>query len=362
MKIILKVFSSLFFIMCVSSCSKVQQKEEKYVRPVKYQEVKFSGGERKRTFSGTAQTDKIINLSFRNTGIITTLDIELGQKVEKGKLLAKLDNVQSRLSHEQALTQLNTAASQLKTSKLSLDRSRTLYEKGSASLSDFESAKNAYKAAQESHESAKRGVAIENEKVRFGLLYAPENGIISAVNVEIDENVNSGQVVAVLNAGLDMEVLLGLPESVINLVQKNMSVDVGFPSLAKKVFKAIVTEVSPSLDSNTSTYPVRVKIIKSSKEIKSGMAANVTFDFANHEESKVHKLVVPASSVGEDNRGRFVFVIETSGEKEIAKKRHVTIGQLTPEGFEIEEGLQIHQKIATAGLQTLLDGQEVRLK
>ena len=45
----------------------------------------------------------------------------------------------------------------------------------------------------------------------------------------------------------------------------------------------------------------------------------------------------------------------------IAKKQQVTIGDLTSEGFEINEGLVVGQKIATAGLQTLLDGQEVKL-
>ncbi|MGI9553163.1 MAG: biotin/lipoyl-binding protein, partial [Aurantibacter sp.] len=89
------------------SCGEKEKKEEKFVRPVKYQEVGFLGGEKVRTFSGTAQTDKIINLSFRNNGIITEFNFKLGQIVKKGQLLARLDNVQSRLSYEQALTDLN---------------------------------------------------------------------------------------------------------------------------------------------------------------------------------------------------------------------------------------------------------------
>ncbi|WP_298900559.1 efflux RND transporter periplasmic adaptor subunit [uncultured Psychroserpens sp.] len=351
----------LLLLTVFLSCSEEKKTVEKFVRPVKYQTVGYLGGEKIRTFSGTAQTDKIINLSFRNSGIITQYDIKLGKKVKKGELLAKLDNVQSRLSYEQALTDLNSAASQMNTAKLSLNRVRSLYEKGSSSLSDFEAAKNAYKTAQESHESAKRGVAIQQEQVRYGYLYAPEVGVIAAVMSEIDENVSAGQAVATLNAGNEMEITLGIPESVINGVTTDMIVDVSFTSLSDKNFKAKVTEVSPAVDSNTSTYPIRVTVTNPSDEIKSGMAANVTFDFGDHEADNT-VLVVPANAVGEDSNGRFVFLVEDEGGVTKVKKQQVTIGSLTGEGFEIQSGLKEGQKIATAGLQTLLDGQEVRLQ
>ena len=72
------------------SCTEEKKQEEKFIRPVKYEEVGYLGGKKIRTFSGTAKTDKVINLSFRNTGIITQFDIQLGQKVRKGQLLASL--------------------------------------------------------------------------------------------------------------------------------------------------------------------------------------------------------------------------------------------------------------------------------
>ncbi|MDY8137958.1 efflux RND transporter periplasmic adaptor subunit [Aquimarina sp. 2201CG5-10] len=361
MKYIVNIFAIILFATTLLSCGGEEKKEEKLVRPVKYEEVGYLGGEKIRTFSGTAKTDKIINLSFRNNGIITEFDIKLGQNVKKGQLLARLDNVQSRLNYESAVSSKNSAESQMNTAKLSLNRVRSLFEKGTASLSDFEAAKNSYKTAQESYESSKRSVAIQEEQIRYGYLYAPEDGVIAAINAEIDENVTSGQNIATLNAGTDMEITLGIPESVINGVKEGMEVEVNFTSIQNKKFKAKVTEVSPAVDSNTATYPVRVTVINPSSEIKSGMATNVTFDFGNQDiNTKI--LVVPTNAVGEDSSGRFVFLIE--GDTDIAKvkKQQVTVGNLTGEGFEVISGLSIGQKIATAGLQTLLDGQEVKLQ
>ena len=361
MKHTFKIFSIALTALIMTSCSEEKKETIKSVRPVKFQKVGYLGGEKIRTFSGTAQTDKIISLSFRNSGIITKLDVKLGQKVKKRQLLAKLDNVQSRLSYEQSITERNSSESQMNTAKLSLNRVRSLYEKGSTSLSDFESAKNAYKTAQESYQSAKRGVAIQQEQIRYGYLYAPEDGVIAAVTSEIDENVSPGQAIATLNAGTDMEITLGIPESVINGVKQGMLVDVDFSSLQDKKFKAKVTEVSPAVDANTATYPVRVTVTNPSDNIKSGMAANVRFDFGDHKADNTI-LVIPANAVGEDSNGRFVFLIKEEGNSAKVEKHQITIGNLTSEGFEIKSGLSAGQKIATAGLQTLLDGQEVKLQ
>lgn len=348
-------------LLIFTSCGEEEKKQEQLKRPVKYQEVGFLGGEKIRTFSGTAQTDKIIKMSFRNSGIITQLNVKLGQKVKKKQLIGKLDNVQSRLSYEQAVTQVNSAKSQVNTAKLNLDRVRALYEKGSSSLSDFEAAKNSHKTAFESYKSSKRGLSIQQEQVNYGYLYAPENGTIATVDAEIDENVTTGQLIATLNSGKDMEITLGIPESVINGVKNGMNVSVDFSSLSNEKFQAKVTEVSPAVDANTATYPVRVTIINPSDKIKSGMTANVTFDFGDRKiENKT--LVVPAYAVGEDSNGRFVFLIEGEGENAKVKKQKITIGALTPEGFEIKSGVTAGQRIATAGLQTLLNGQEVKLQ
>ena len=361
MKYFEKVLTLVLFLGILWSCGEKEKKEEKFVRPVKYQEVGFLGGEKARTFSGTARTEKIINLSFRNSGIITEFEIKLGQKVKKGQLLAKLDNVQARLAYEQSLTQLNSAASQMNTAKLSLNRVRSLYEKGSAALSDFEAAKNSFKTAEESYRSAERGVDIQKDQIRYGYIYAPEDGTIASISAEVDENASPGQTVAVLNAGTEMEIDLGLPESVINGVSQGMKVGVAFSSLEDQEFEAVVTEVSPAADTNTATYPVKVTVSNPSVAIKSGMAASVTFDFSNHDVS-AQELIVPAHAIGEDSEGRFVFVIEGEGDQAKVSKQQVTIGALTSEGFEIKSGLSAGQKIATAGLQTLLDGQEVRLQ
>ena len=363
MKVTLKQnygFIGVLVLLFLISCDKKEKVELAPVRPVKYEKVHYLGGDKVRSFSGTAKTEKVVNLSFRNTGIITELNMKLGQQVKKGDLLGRLDNVSSRLNYESSIEQQNSSESQMNTAKLNLNRVKKLYEKGSSALSDYEDAKNSYRTAVASFESSKRSVAIQKDQIQFGYLYAPEGGAIASVAAEVDENVTPGQAIGVLNAGTAIEISLGLPESVINEVKKGMKVKVTFSALKVGEFNAIITEVAPALDRDTSTYPVTVMVTDADERIKSGMAANVMFEFV-YEGLAKDIIVVPSSAVGEDGKSRFVYLVEGDTNKATVKKQSITIGDLTPEGFKVESGLKLGQKVATAGLQTLLDGQEVKI-
>ncbi len=344
-------------------CGSAADEQERPPRPVRAHTVGYAGGEATRSFSGTARTGSIINLSFRSGGVVTLFDMRIGQEVQRGQLLARLDNVTARLAYEQAVSALNSAASQMSTAQSTLNRVRTLYERGTASLSEYESAKNSFNNAEASHESAERSVEIQRDQINYGFIYAPADGTIAAVNAELNENVSAGQTVAVLNVGGEMEIALGLPESVITRIDEGMSARISFPALAGREFEGRVTEVSPSVDANTATYPVRVSVQGPSTDIRTGMAANVAFALGASPTDMGAPLVVPANAVSEDGDGRFVFVLDPiEGGTTSVRKQRVTLGDLTQEGFEIRDGLSEGQLIATAGLSTLLDGQRVRVQ
>lgn len=348
-------------VLFLSACAE-QQVEEKFVRPIRSMLIQTGSHDAARDFSGTAQTDRVIDLSFRSGGIITKFDIKLGQKVNKGDLLAELDNVAARLSYEQARSSRSSAKSDYDTKQLNLQRVRELYEKGGASLSDYEAAKNAFRAANANYKSAQRSVEIQQEQIRYGKIIAPESGVIAAVNNEVNENVAAGQTVATLNAGTEMEIQLGLPESIINLVSPETVVAIRFSALANKAFAGKVKEVSPSINQQTATYPVRIAITDATDDVKAGMAATVTFDFSKlSEEGQSDEILVPASAVGEDSNGRYVFVVLQKDGTATVKKRVITIGNLVSDAFEVKSGLQVGDRIVTAGVHSVVDGQQVSI-
>ncbi|WP_299187902.1 efflux RND transporter periplasmic adaptor subunit [uncultured Aquimarina sp.] len=362
MKYLRPVMLILLAVLVINSCKEEEKKKEEVLRPVSYQTVGTSNDQKIRSFSGVAKAGDEIELSFRSGGIITELNVAVGQKVKKGDLIAKLDNVQANLAYEQSVSALNSANSAMKTAKSALERTKSLYESGSQSLSEYESAKNNYQSALDQYESAKRNKRIQQSQISYGYITAPKDGTIANKPGTLNANVSAGQTIAVLNAGEQINIVVGLPENVINKIETNMEVTVSLSSLDGK-FKGNVIEVSPVVDSNSSTYPVKIDITAANTQVKPGMAANVTFNFGKLDGTYENTLIIPIKAVGEDNGGNFVFVIHTNDDKTgTVKKQKIELGEMTSNGFKIKSGLNSGEKIAIAGLQTLLDGQKVRLK
>ncbi|MFD1292378.1 efflux RND transporter periplasmic adaptor subunit [Lutibacter holmesii] len=357
------IIITLTIVFSLSSCKEKVKEPEVVLRSVKYQIVGTSSAQNIRTFSGIAKAGDEIELSFRSNGIITKLDAKVGQKVKKGDLISKLDNVQAKLAYEQAVSSVNTNKSAMIAAKSNLERVKSMYENDSNSLSDYENAKNSYQSAYESYISSIRNRDIQQSQINYGYIKAPTDGVIAAKNKELNENVSAGEVIVVLNAGESINVVVGLPENVINKVNSEKETKLSFSAIENVSFKGHVIEVSPILDANSATYPVKIEVDKPSSKIKPGMATSITFDFSTASVvENVNSLVVPLSAVGEDKNGNFVFKIESTDNK-IGKviKQTIEVGKLDPSGIIVKEGLKKGDKIATAGLQTLLDGQKVSL-
>lgn len=350
------LFLSLLSIL-VFGCKKKEEEKAPPLRPVKYEVVGSSESDMVRTFSAVAQAGDQIELSFRSSGIITELNVEVGDKVKKGDLIARLDNIQANLAYQQSITSVNSAQSTLNTARTNLERIRTLFEKGSKSLREYEGAKNDYENAQAQYESSLKNQAIQATQVDYGFIYASADGTIVRKDSELNENVSPGEIIAVLNAGDEINIRVGLPESIINQVKLNMSSKVSFAAI-NDTLEGTVSEISPVLESSSATYPVKLKI-DNTGNVRPGMAANATFVFPG---SNSEIPIIPVKAVGEDGDGNFVFVVqkETEGVGKVSKK-YVRLGSLTPDGFEIIEGLDNGEWIATAGLQTLLNDQKVKL-
>ena len=165
MKTIPRILLVATSVLMLSACGEEPTTEEPVIRPVLYQMVGYAGGSQERTISGTSQSDQVIKLSFRSNGILSELNMTLGQKVAQGDLLGKLDNIQAQLNYENSISAKNAAESRMKTAKLNLDRIKALYEKGGSSLSDLEAAKDVYRTAQQDYNSSLRNVDIQKDQI-----------------------------------------------------------------------------------------------------------------------------------------------------------------------------------------------------
>ena len=117
--------------------------------------------------------------------------------------------------------------------------------------------------------------------------------------------------------------------------------------------------VAVALAAGSAAFPIVIKIAESHPSLRSGLAADVTFQFDSAADKG--RVVVPVTAAINDPDGTFVFVAELAeidGEA-IVRRRAVTLGELSQLGIEVVDGLNVGDRVVTAGVSVIRDGQRV---
>jgi RND family efflux transporter MFP subunit len=355
------VLGASLVALLVGGCAE-QAPPPEPLRPVRTQQVFSTGVERVRSFSAIARAGQESRLSFKVPGTVAELDVNVGNRVRAGQVLARLDPQDYQLLVEDTRASLARVRAEARNAEANYARMRDLYENNNASLNDLDAARAGYESASAALESAEKKLEQAELQLSYTQLEAPTAGAISSVPVEVNENVQPGQTVAVLTAGSRPEVEVGIPEVFISRIREGQPVEVTFDALGGRRFPAKLTEVGVAATGLATTFPVKARLDQDEPEVRPGMAAEVHFRFTG--EGLNDRLVVPAFAVGEDRGGRFVFVVDAIGDGVgRARRREVTVGALTAQGeLEILEGLVDGDTVITAGVSRIQDGLEVRLE
>ena len=279
--------------------------------------------------TGKIQPEIQVKISSEVSGEIISLNVKEGQVVKKGDLLVKINpdlytsgynRSVSNLSGTKA--SLSQADASFKESKASYDRSKTLFDKGIISRADWDKSIGSYEVAKAAKQNAYFNVqsasaTVNEAKDNLGrtTIYAPADGTISMLNVELGERVLGTQqmtgteILRVANLN-NMEVEVDVNENDIVKIKVGDEANVEVDAYLKKQFKGTVTSISNSASSaltadQVTNFKVKVRILKESYEdllvgkpdtyspFRPGMTATV--DIITQTKSNV--LSVPISSV-----------------------------------------------------------------
>ena len=355
-----RFFMASGLFMGVVGCGGDAHEEAEVIRPVRYQAVRMASTQVERRFSGITKSGAVVRLSFRTGGKVETLGVAVGDQVKLGEVIATLDNRDAHLNLEKALAAMEKSRIQSENAQSSLQRVKSLYENNNVSVSEYEKARDSYANASATFDADTKGVRLLKRELTYYTLSSPMDGIITTRGVEANENVASGQVVAVVQSGDSIEVETGIPELWITHVSQGQTVGIAYPFMPDQRFEGRVTEVAFESDKETHTYPVTLVMEGSGADIRPGMPASVLFSFDRKE--KASALLVPVNAVAKDYEGHFLFVVKETGNGEaVVSKQRVIVGDMVSGGFEITGGLTGGEKVVTAGISFLTDGKKVKL-
>jgi len=363
------VISRLAFIVALSlsvefltACQEEQAKTAaSIVRPVKALKLGDPAVFQKRSFPGRAKATNEVELSFRVAGSLIDLPINIGDKLEVGGRVARLDPATFEAEVERLTAEVNKAEATHENARLQLGRREKLLDQGWVT----QAAVDRFRANEK--EGRARVVAskavLEKAKLDLGYtrLDAPFAGTVVAKYVENFQDVRAKQRIARLVDPSRIEMIVNIPESLISLVPQVRDITVTFDAFPQKPIPAKVKEIGAEASETTRTYPVTL-IMDQHEDVKilPGMAGKATGTPGAGREEAGAAVLVPAAAllVAEDGESS-VWVIDEGAMT--VDRRQVKIGELTGAGVQVIGGLKAGEWIVIAGIHSLGPGQKVKI-
>ncbi len=340
--------------------------EEAEPRPVKYIEVAAQETTRTRTFAGFAKARIRSVLGFRVAGTVQRVYVEEGDVIEEGDLIAEIDPVDFEIQVREIEASLAEAKAREALADSDFQRIQRLYEKDNVSQGDFDSALAKQKSARAGVDVVERRLERARRQSEHTRLRAPFAVAVAAVKVREGGSVRAGTAVVDVLTGDNPQVEIAVSEIAIADIRKGASARVRFSALPGKTFTGRVMTLGVTPGEGVTTYPVTIELDRSWEQfagssgdlaLRPGMAVEAEMQFGGGGAA----YVVPANAAAADREGKFVYVVESSGGGSIAVRRSVETGRLVPAGLEVVSGLSAGEKVVTAGVNRIADGQRVRL-
>jgi RND family efflux transporter MFP subunit len=320
-------------------------------RSVEVQRVAFENENATREFVGVVRARYETDLGFRVAGKIVSRVVNVGDRVQVGDVVARLDPQDLKLQVESAEAEFAAATSSLQQAASDLARYTTLKTRGWTSIADFDRKKAAKDEAEGRLERAKRSLDLAQNQLDYSDLKADADGVITATLAEPGQVVAIGQPVVRLAHRGEKEAVVALPETWLAEARSSKA-SVQLWSGPGRDFAARLRELSPQADTATRTYAARFTIDNPDDSVALGMTTTVTLSHS----TDVSVAELPLAAILNRGTGPSVFVVDQSGALEL---RPVQVASFTGDSALVTSGVSNGDRIVTLGVQKLDAGERV---
>lgn len=353
----LRALFCLLMILCLplaAGCGSEQAVEQK-APLVKSMTVGATDGASSDTYAGTVRGRYETNLSFQVGGQILARNVNVGDRVSAGDVLMVIDAKDVAQKANQGDAAVASAKAQLNLAQSNLARYSELYNEAAVPAAVLDQYQTQYDAAFAAYQNALAEAAQGHNALGYTNLTAGADGVISAMSAEEGQVVAAGQTVATLVQTGELEIEINVPENHLADVPVGREVTVDFWALSGQA-AGMVREVAPMADSAARTYKVRISVPNPPDGMELGMTASVhvTGAVAANDEG----YLVPLAAIYQTGDSPEVWVVSDDGTVAL---RPVTVEQFDDNQVRVH-GVAAGTTIVTAGVHTLREGQEVRLK
>lgn len=313
-------------------------------QPVRVKVTEIGSGSQDGTASyiGTVSESQAIPLSFLTAGTVEKVLVSEGQPVREGRLLAVLNDENSRNAWQ-------IASSKEAQARDAFDRLEPVYKKGSLPEVKYVEIKTAL-------EQAVSMAAMAGKSLKDCKLYAPADGIIGKKMIEPGMSVIPGNPVFQLVRIEKVKISFPVPENEISSIAKGQKAAIRVSAIGDSLFDAEVSEIGVLSNPLSHTYTVKAELRNPENLLKPGMVCSV--HLSSPELS--NRIVIPMSAVQQSPGGeKFVYTANESTGK--AEKKAVAAGPVAGNGIVILSGLKPGDLLVTEGYQKISENSPVQI-
>jgi membrane fusion protein, multidrug efflux system len=343
--------AALLLALALAGCSRTDAPPEP-IRAVKVMTISASTMESRYEFSGEVRPRVESRLGFRVGGKITQREVEVGQHVEAGTLLAQLDPQDYRLAADAARAQVAAARTNRDLAAADYQRYLKLREQNFISGADLERRETTLKAAQAQLEQAQAQLASQGNQAGYTKLVADVSGLVTAVEAEVGQVVSAGTPVVRIAADGPRDVVFSVPEDKVVNVRTGTEVTVR-QWANDETLAGRIREVAASADPVTRTYPVKVSLETAGPPL----GATVTVLPLVLEHAGLPVIKIPTSALRQEGQGSAVWVLDQA--TMTVRSQPVQIATADGNDAVIASGLQPGMIVVSAGVHVLSPGQKV---
>ena len=306
------------------------------------------------TFTGHIAAEDEVSVSFRISGRLLANDANVGDRVEGGQLLARLEPQNELNALRQAQAALAAAQGQLTQARNHYERQETLLAQGWTTRANFEMATQARQTAQSQVEAAEAQLSAAHDQVSFTELRADAPGKIIATGPSAGEVVQAGQMIARIARQDGRDAVFDVPAQLVRSASADQEVTVTLANDPKVTARGRVREIAPQANPVTRTFEVKVGLTDPPAAMPLGATVNGRVDT-----SSGPVIEIPAAALTRINGQPAVWVVDRS--TNVVAARNVDVLRFDQVQVIVSQGLDAGELIVTAGVQAIHPGQKVRV-
>ena len=284
------------------------QLADRPAQPVRVAPVIFDAPDRVTRHTGTIRPRQEVALAFRLPGKIAARDVEVGDRVTAGQVIARLDDADTRLELDLAQAEATASAIDLIRARADAARAATLFAEGHIPKATLDRAISAEAEAAARADRATRALALARNRLDYTHLRAEVDGIVTATPAEAGQVVAAGQPVIAVAKGGAADVVFQLPEQDRALIAK-ATAQATLWGEAGDAYALTLRDISPDVDPAGRTYRVRMTI--DAPDDRAAFGRTVTVDLRLPAEAP--SATLPLSAVLNDGSGPVVWRVDPTG-------------------------------------------------